>query len=108
MRLRAPWSWSHDLSDVRVNVPATGPMTGAMGGTMSARASNSIHSVVNARGEKIEVGFIVTVIEEEHVYGTGEIKAIRGEPGRPHFARVLWEDPAPGGYEWSYLHVDEL
>lgn len=75
---------------------------------MTSRAAARIHSVVNTRGEKIEVGYIVTVLEEEHVYGTGEVTEIQGGVGRPHFARVVWENPAPGGYEWSYLHVDEL
>jgi NADH dehydrogenase FAD-containing subunit len=73
---------------------------------MSARVVNgNIYSVTNCRGETIEVGYIVTVIEEEHIYGTGEVKEIRSDVGRPHFAMVAWED---GDTLWSYLHVDEL
>jgi hypothetical protein len=72
---------------------------------MSARAATSSHSVTNTRGETIEVGFVVTVLEEEHVYGTGEVTEIRGALGRPHFAKVSWEDSE---VEWSFLHVDEL
>lgn len=71
---------------------------------MSPRAAARIESVVNSRGETIEVGFIVTVVDEQDFYGTGEVKEIHGALGRPHFARVAWES----GYDWSYLHVDEL
>jgi hypothetical protein len=71
---------------------------------VSARAA-TIQSVVNTRGETIEVGFIVTVIEEEHHYGTGTVETIQGALGRPHFAKVSWEDSE---IDWSYLHVDEL
>lgn len=77
------------------------------GAAMSARAATSIHSVTNSRGETIEVGYIVTVLEEEHFYGTGQVTEIKGALGRPHFARVLWESPE-SVYEWSFLHVDEL
>jgi hypothetical protein len=76
-----------------------------MGGTMSARAVEGIiKSVQNRRNETIEVGFIITVIEQEHVYGTGQVRKIVGEAGGIHFAAVEWED----GRDREWLTVDEL
>jgi hypothetical protein len=72
---------------------------------MSARAVNGIiKAVQNRRNETIEVGFIITVIEEEHVYGTGQVRKIVGEAGGIHFAAVEWED----GRDREWLLVDEL
>ncbi len=72
---------------------------------MSARAVGGvIKAVQNCRDETIEVGFIVTVIEEEHVYGTGQVRRIIGEAGGIHFAAVEWED----GRDREWLLVDEL
>jgi hypothetical protein len=71
---------------------------------MSSRGASAIKSVQNSRNEKIEVGFIVTVIEEEHVYGTGEVRKIVGRLGGIHFAAVEWED----GRDREWLLVDEL
>lgn len=67
-----------------------------------------IRSIVNKRGETIEVGFIVTVVEQEWRYGTGEVMAIRGRLGGPHFALVLWEDPRPGEARTGWFGCDEL
>ncbi len=76
---------------------------------MSSLGGATIQAVENVRSEKIEVGYVVTVLEEEHVYGTGEVLQIVGRAGeagkgRIHFARVLWENAS--GWEW--LNVDEL
>jgi hypothetical protein len=72
---------------------------------MSARAVNGIiKAVQNRRNETIEVGFIITVIEQEHVYGTGQVRKIVGEAGGIHFAAVEWED----GRDREWLLVDEL
>jgi hypothetical protein len=72
---------------------------------MSARAVEGIiKSVQNRRNETIEVGFIITVIEQEHVYGTGQVRKIVGEAGGIHFAAVEWED----GRDREWLLVDEL
>ena len=51
----------------------------------------TIRCVNNSRGEKIEVGFVVTVMDMEHVYGTGEVIRLRGTAGQPWFALVRWE-----------------
>jgi hypothetical protein len=71
---------------------------------MASRGASIIKAVRNSRQETIEVGYIVTVLEEEHVYGTGEILQIVGQVGGIHFARVLWEQ---GGH-CDWLNVDEL
>jgi hypothetical protein len=72
---------------------------------MSAKVTKGIiRSVQNTRDECIEIGYVVTVHGEEHVYGTGEVLQIVGKVGAPHFARVLWEQSGV----WDWLKVDEL
>jgi hypothetical protein len=72
---------------------------------MGARASSvSTRVVRNGRGETIEVGFVVTVIDGEHIYGTGHVERIEGQMAAPWFAKVVWDDGQ--GYDW--LEVDEL
>ena len=72
---------------------------------MSARASTvSTRSIRNSRDETIQIDFIVTVVDGEHLYGTGVVGAIEGKMGQPFFAKVVWDDGQ--GYDW--LEVDEL
>jgi hypothetical protein len=75
---------------------ASGMTTRAVGGIIQA--------VTNTRGETIEAGFIVTVVEAEHHYGTGEVKGFAGKAGGVHFAAVEWDSGR--GTDW--LLVDEL
>jgi hypothetical protein len=73
---------------------------------MSARASTvTTRAVRNGRNETIEVGFVVTVIDGEHIYGTGHVERLEGRMGvEPWFAKVRWDDGQ--GYDW--LEADEL
>ena len=72
---------------------------------MAARASSVVtQALSNSRGETIEVGFIVTVVDGEHLYGTGHVERIEGKLSQPWFAKVRWDDGQ--GYDW--LEVDEL
>jgi hypothetical protein len=72
---------------------------------VSARAAAvSTRAIRNGRGETIEVGFVVTVIDGEHIYGTGHVEQIAGVMTEPWFAKVVWDDGQ--GYDW--LEVDEL
>jgi hypothetical protein len=73
---------------------------------MSARASTvTTRAVRNGRNETIEVGFVVTVIDGEHIYGTGHVERLEGRMSEaPWFAKVRWDDGQ--GYDW--LEVDEL
>lgn len=72
---------------------------------MSARASTvATRAIRNGRGETIEVGYVVTVMDGEHIYGTGTVDAIAGRMAEPWFAKVRWDDGQ--GYDW--LEVDEL
>jgi hypothetical protein len=73
--------------------------------TMSARAAAvTTRAIRNGRNETIEVGFVVTVIDGEHIYGTGHIEQIAGKLREPWFAKVVWDDGQ--GFDW--LEVDEL
>jgi hypothetical protein len=72
---------------------------------VSARAAAvSTRAIRNGRGETIEVGFVVTVIDGEHIYGTGHVEHIAGKLREPWFAKVVWDDGQ--GYDW--LEIDEL
>ena len=74
------------MSDVRLNVPAEVIV---------------IHFVHNANGEKIEVGYIVTVLDKEHEYGTGHVKEILRVAGHCR-ARVVYDDGS--GEDWFSVH----
>lgn len=73
---------------------------------MSARAATVTTTAIrNGRGETIQVDYIVTVLDGEHIYGTGVVERLEGRAGTPSwFAKVRWDDGQ--GYDW--LEIDEL
>ena len=62
-----------------------------------------IQSVRNVRDETIERDHIVTVLEREHEFGTGNVEEIVSGAGR-HWALVRWDN----GSGVDYCNVNEL